>query len=136
MASQRQREAMNASYVIRVQSNRIARKAAGIFSAIMQTDFDRVVKRVESLYGEQRQQPNIPPVYLVTPPTPKASELDHTCGLVLAFLLELPDLALTLVALAVAGLRHAWRWLRSWKRKGPRIKGQRAGRAESMKVPR
>jgi hypothetical protein len=28
----------------------------------------------------------------------------------------LPDLALTLAALAVVGLRHAWRWLRSWKR--------------------
>jgi len=82
----------------------------------MQTDFDRLVKRVESLYGEQRQQPNIPPVYLVTPPTSKASELDEARGLVLAFLRELPGLALTLAALAVVGLRHAWLWLRSWKR--------------------
>jgi hypothetical protein len=82
----------------------------------METDFDRLVKRVESLYGEQRQQPNIPPVYLVTPPTSKANELDEARGLVLAFLRELPELALTLAALAVVALRHAWRWLRSWKR--------------------
>jgi hypothetical protein len=82
----------------------------------MQTDFDRLVRRVETLYGEQRQQPNIPPVYLVTPPTSKANELDEARGLVLAFLRELPGLALTLAALAVVGLRHAWRWLRSWKR--------------------
>jgi hypothetical protein len=83
----------------------------------MQTDFDRLVKRVESLYGEQRQQPNIPPVYVVEPPTaPKRDELDEARGLVLAFLRELPDLALTLAALAVVGLRHAWRWLRQWRR--------------------
>jgi hypothetical protein len=82
----------------------------------MQSDFDRLVKRVESLYGEQRQQPNIPPVYLVTPPTSKATELDEARGLVMAFLRELPDLAVTLAALAVVGLRHAWRWLRQWRR--------------------
>jgi hypothetical protein len=82
----------------------------------MQTDFDRLVRRVEMLYGEQKQQPNIPAVYLVTPPTSKATELDEARGLVLAFLRELPELALTLAALAVVGLRHAWRWLRSWRR--------------------
>jgi len=82
----------------------------------MQTDFDRLVKRVESLYGEQRQQPNIPPVYVVTPPTSKASELDEARGLVMAFLRELPDLALTLAAVLVILARNAWRWLRSWKR--------------------
>jgi hypothetical protein len=81
-----------------------------------ETDFDRMVRRAESLYGEQRQQPNIPAVYLVTPPTSKASELDEARGLVLAFMRELPEVALTLVAFAVILARHAWRWLRSWKR--------------------
>ncbi len=84
---------------------------------MIESDFDRLVRRAESLYGEQRQQPQIPAVFVVEPPVvAKASELDEARGLVLAFIRELPDLALTLAALAVVGLRHAWRWLRSWKR--------------------
>jgi hypothetical protein len=81
------------------------------------TDFDRMVERAEMLYGEQRQQPNIPAVYVVEPPAvPEANELDEARALILSFLREVPRLTLTLSALAVVGLRHAWRWLRSWKR--------------------
>jgi hypothetical protein len=83
---------------------------------MIESDFDRLVRRAESLYGEQRQQPSIPALYIARSPASKATELDEARGLVLAFLRELPGLALTLAALAVVGLRHAWRWLRSWKR--------------------
>ncbi len=75
-----------------------------------------MVERAESLYGERKDAPIVPPVYLVTPPTSKASELDEARGLVVAFLRELPDLAVTLAAMLVILARHAWRWLRQWKR--------------------
>ncbi len=84
---------------------------------MFETDFDRLAKRVESIYGEKRQQPDIPAIYVVEPPAvPKANELDQARGLVMAFLRELPDLALTLAAMLVILARHAWRWLRQWKR--------------------
>ena len=87
------------------------------FSTMIESDFDRLAKRVESIYGEQRQQPNIPAVYVVEPLTvPKANELDEARGLVMAFLRELPEVALTLAAMLVILARHAWRWLRQWKR--------------------
>ncbi len=90
---------------------------------MFESDFDRLAKRVESIYGEQRQQPNIPAVYVVEPLTvPKANELDQARALVLAFLRELPDLALTLAAMLVILARHAWRWLRQWKRTEPSAK--------------
>jgi len=83
---------------------------------MIESDFDRLVRRVEGLYGEQKQQPTIPALYIARSPTSKATELDEARGLVLAFMRELPRLTLTLAALAVVGLRHAWRWLRQWRR--------------------
>ncbi len=84
---------------------------------MIESDFDRMVRRPESLYGEQRQQPNIPPVYFVEPSAaPKRDELDEARGLVLAFFRELPEVALTLAAMLVILARNAWRWLRQWKR--------------------
>jgi hypothetical protein len=84
---------------------------------MIETDFDRMVMRAEMLYGSDQKQPVIPAVYVVEPPTvPKANELDEARSLVMAFLRELPDLALTLAAMLVILARHAWRWLRSWKR--------------------
>jgi hypothetical protein len=84
---------------------------------MIESDFDRMVRRAESLYGEQKNQPAIPPVYFVEPATaPKRDELDEARGLVMAFLRELPDLALTLAAMLVILARNAWRWLRQWKR--------------------
>jgi len=83
----------------------------------MTTDFDRLVRRVEGLYGERKNAPVIPAVYIVEPSAaPKRDELDEARALILSFLREVPRLTLTLAALAVVGLRHAWRWLRSWKR--------------------
>ena len=48
----------------------------------------------------------------------KSSELDQARGLVLAFIRELPELALTLAAMLVILTRNVWRWLRQWKRPG------------------
>jgi hypothetical protein len=82
----------------------------------MQTDFDRLVRRVEMIYGEQKQQPNIPALYIARSPASKATELDEARALILSFLREVPRLTLTLAAMLVILARHAWRWLRSWKR--------------------
>jgi hypothetical protein len=82
-----------------------------------ESDFDRMVRRAESLYGEQRQQPNIPPVYFVEPSAaPKPDELDEARALVLAALRELPKIMLLVAALAVVGIRRCWLWLRQWRR--------------------
>jgi hypothetical protein len=76
-----------------------------------------MVERAESLYGERKNAPVIPAVYVVEPATaPKRDELDEARGLVLAFFRELPELALTLAAMLVILARHAWRWLRQWRR--------------------
>jgi hypothetical protein len=81
------------------------------------TDLDRLSARIESLYGERSHLPNVPPVYVVEPPaTPRHSEIDEARALVVAFLRELPDVALTLTAFTVILVRDAWRWLRQWKR--------------------
>ena len=85
---------------------------------MIESDFDRLVRRVESLYGERQTTPAVPPVYLVEPTSAaKPTELDEAKALVLAFLRELPELMLILVALAVVGLRRCWLWLRQWKRR-------------------
>jgi len=77
-----------------------------------ETDFDRMVRRVESLYGHRDKQPDIPAVYVVEPPaTPRHSEIDEARALVVAFLREIPDLLLTLAAILVLLAREAWRWL-------------------------
>jgi hypothetical protein len=83
---------------------------------MIESAFDRMVRRAESLYGSDQRQSNVPPVYVVTPPNTKATELDEARGLVVAFLRELPDIALTLAAMLVILARNAWRWLRQWKR--------------------
>jgi hypothetical protein len=84
---------------------------------MIESAFDRMVRRAESLYGSDQRQPAIPAVYVVEPPAaPKRDELDEARALVLAFLRELPDIALTLAAMMVILARHAWRWLRQWKR--------------------
>jgi len=84
---------------------------------MIESDFDRLVRRVESLYGERQNSPAVPPVYFVEPtPAAKPSELDEAKALVLAFLRELPGLLLTLAALAVVGIRRCWLWLRQWRR--------------------
>ncbi len=81
------------------------------------TDLDRMHARADALYGEKSQLPSVPPGYVVEPPaTPRQSELDEARALVVAFLRELPDVALTLTAFAVLLVRDAWRWLRQWKR--------------------
>lgn len=79
------------------------------------TDLDRLSARVESLYGERKERP-VPAVYIVEPPTSKASEMTEAKALVLSFLRELPGFALELVAFALVLTRRAWRWLRQWKR--------------------
>ena len=83
---------------------------------MIESDFDRMVRRAESLYGSDQRQPNIPAVYVVAPPASNSSELDEARGLVVAFLRELPDIALTLAAMLVVLARNAWRWLRQWRR--------------------
>jgi hypothetical protein len=88
-----------------------------------ETDFDRMVRRAESLYGHREEQPRIPAVYVVEPPQmPRHSEIDEARALVVAFLRELPELMLLAAALAVVGLRRCWLWLRQWKRT-PQIGG-------------
>lgn len=86
------------------------------------TDFDRMVERAEMLYGEQRQQPQHPAVFVVEPPpTAKPSELDEARALVVAFFRAVPQVMLTLIAMQLLFAREAWRWLRQWKRiSGPR----------------
>jgi hypothetical protein len=83
---------------------------------MIESDFDRLAKRVDAIYGE-RKQPEIPSVYVVEPPQmPKQGELDQARALVVAFLKELPELMLLVAALAVVGIRRCWLWLRQWKR--------------------
>jgi hypothetical protein len=78
----------------------------------MRTDVEELFRRADSLYST-KEQPQHPAVYVVEPPpAAKPTELDEARGLVLAFLRELPDLALTLAAMLVILARHAWRWLR------------------------
>jgi hypothetical protein len=84
---------------------------------MIETEMDRLARRVESLYGQKQNTPNIPPLYFVPPPPPpKESELDQARALVIAFLKELPELMLLFVALGVVGIRRCWLWLRQWKR--------------------
>ncbi len=81
------------------------------------TDFDRMVERAESLYGERKNAPVIPAVYFVEPPAaPKPDELDEAKALIVSFLRAIPEMALTLAALQLLLVREGWRWLRSWRR--------------------
>ena len=87
---------------------------------MIETDMDRLARRVNEIYGERKNTPDIPPVYLVTPPpSSRPREIDEARGLVLAFLRELPDVALTLAAFTLILVRDAWRWCRQWKRVRP-----------------
>lgn len=84
---------------------------------MIESDFDRLAKRVDAIYGERKNQPDIPAVYVVSPPqTPQQTELDQARALVIAFLKELPELMLLFVALGVVGIRRCWLWLKQWKR--------------------
>lgn len=84
---------------------------------MIESDFDRLIRRAESLYGHREEQPRIPAVYVVEPPaTPRHSEIDEARALVVAFLRELPHFALELVAFALVLTRRAWRWCKQWKR--------------------
>ncbi len=75
-----------------------------------------MVDRAEMLYGSDQRQPAIPAVYVVEPPAaPKATEFDEARSLILAFFRALPEVALTLAAIALILARNAWRWLRSKK---------------------
>lgn len=86
---------------------------------MIETDMDRLARRVNEIYGEGKNTPDIPAVYFVTPPTSKLSEMDEAKSLVLLFLRELPGLALGLAAFALVVARRAWRWCRQWKRVRP-----------------
>jgi len=84
---------------------------------MFESDFDRLAKRVESIYGEQRQQPQHPAVFVVEPlPTAKPTELDEARALIVSFLRSIPEMLLTLAALQLLLFREGWRWLRSWRR--------------------
>jgi hypothetical protein len=84
---------------------------------MIESDFDRLAKRVDAIYGERKSQPDIPAVYVVEPPQmPKQTELDQARALVVAALREIPGILLTLAALLVLLARNAWRWCRQWKR--------------------
>lgn len=84
---------------------------------MIETDFDRMVRRAESLYGHREEQPRVPAVYVVEPPQmPRHSEIDEARALVVAFLREIPEVMLTLTAFAVILVRDAWRWCKQWKR--------------------
>jgi len=86
---------------------------------MIETDFDRMVRRADSLYGERQNAPAIPAVYVVEPrQMPKQGELEQARALVLAALRELPELMLLAAALAVVGIRHCWLWMRRWKKTG------------------
>lgn len=83
----------------------------------MTSDLDRLSARVESLYGEKQNAPAVPSVYFVEPPQmPKQTELDQARALVMSFLREIPDIALTFAAMLVLLVRDAWRWVRQWRR--------------------
>ena len=84
---------------------------------MIESEMDRLARRVESLYGQKQNAPNIPPLYFVPPPQmPKETELDQARALVIAFLKELPELMLLVAALAVVGIRRCWLWLKQWKK--------------------
>ena len=75
------------------------------------------MRRAESIYGTPDKQPPHSGLYFVTPPpAAKPSEIDEARALVLAFLREIPDVALTLAAMLVLLVRDVWRWVRQWKR--------------------
>jgi hypothetical protein len=81
------------------------------------TALDRMYERAESLYGERKDQPAIPAVYLVEPPAaPKPDELDEAKALIVSFLRAIPEITLTLLAMQLLLVREGWRWLRQWKR--------------------
>lgn len=83
----------------------------------MESERDHLLHRAEILYGERGKHPVIPPVYFVEPPQmPRHSESDEARALVVAFLREIADAALTLVAFALILARDAWRWCKQWKR--------------------
>ena len=84
---------------------------------MIESDFDRMVRRAESLYGERKDQPVIPAVYMVTPTAaPKPDELDEARALIVSFLRAVPEIALTLLAMQLLLVREGWRWLRQWRR--------------------
>jgi hypothetical protein len=84
---------------------------------MIESDFDRMVRRAESLYGERKDASDIPAVYLVTPPNaPKPDELEEAKALIVSFLRAIPEVLLTLAALQLLLVREGWRWLRQWKR--------------------
>jgi hypothetical protein len=82
----------------------------------MRSDVEQLFRRADALYST-KEQPQHPGIFVVEPPAvAKANELDEARGLVMAFLRELPEVALTLAAMLVILAPHAWRWLRQWKR--------------------
>ncbi len=84
---------------------------------MIESAFDRLAKRVESIYGEQRQQPQHPAVFVVEPlPTAKPTELDEARAVVIAFFRAVPRVMLTMIAVQLLFAREAWRWLRQWRR--------------------
>jgi hypothetical protein len=84
---------------------------------MFESDFDRLVKRADSLYGERKDQPAIPAVYVVEPPhAPKPDELDEAKALIVSFLRAIPEVLLTLLAMQLLLVREGWRWVRQWRR--------------------
>jgi hypothetical protein len=84
---------------------------------MIESDFDRLVRRVETLYGERNEAPAIPAVYFVEPPAaPKRDEVDEAKALIVSLLRSIPEMMLTLAALQLLLLREGWRWLRQWRR--------------------
>ena len=82
----------------------------------MRSDVEQLFRRADSLYST-KEQPQHPGIFVVEPSiAAKPTELDQARALVLAFLRELPEVALTLAAMLVILARNAWRWLRQWKR--------------------
>ena len=82
----------------------------------MTGNVEQMMKRANALYSSS-QQPQHSGLYVVTPPdAAKPSELDEARALVLAFLREIPELALTFAAMLVLLARDAWRWCKQWKR--------------------
>ena len=68
----------------------------------MTSNVEEMMKRAESIYGRPDNQPPHGGLYFVTPPpAAKPSEIDEARALVLAFLREIPEIALTLAAFAV-----------------------------------
>jgi hypothetical protein len=83
---------------------------------MIESDFDRLVRRAESLYSERKDAP-IPAIYVVEPPiAAKPTELDEARALVISFFRAVPQVMLTMIAMQLLFAREAWRWLRQWKR--------------------